>query len=340
MTDSALLLEIYRAARERETGEFEEFAIAAIKRRLFKFDSAIWGTGQMRADGGVTPHVVHLHEQPRESLQAWAALNVSDPVAKMCMAQPGLPIRFHAPTLFANKASSPMRAYAKRYGRQSYMVCGVHHPAHTDLLAWLSLYRHDPENLFTEEERCCYRDFMIHLNEAQEINRRLQLQRTPTPNEPNQVLAIADIQGYLHTPWPEIEELLLGEWFGSRSGRLPPPLLEALAASADGCYRGRTIIVRSRMISGLLFIRACRSKPVGSLSSREWQVANSIAHGMSAKQAARELGLSPATIRVHLQNIYLKLGVHSQAELGYVVASTDGRGSAEFAGNASVRATG
>ncbi len=37
--------------------------------------------------------------------------------------------------------------------------------------------------------------------------------------------------------------------------------------------------------------------------------------GYSAKAAARELGISPETLRVHRKHIYAKLGVSSQGEL-------------------------
>lgn len=320
MTDSALLLDLYRAARELGTGEFEEAAIAWVK-RLLRFDSAIWGTGLMRADGGVVPHVVHLHEQPRESLQEWARLNAADPVAVACMAQPGRPIIFHAPTLFSGKAAAPMRAYAHRFGRQSYMVCGLHHPADTNFLVWLSLYRRNPEAHFTEQERQTYQDVMGHLNEAQEVNRRLQLHRDVEQLEQGEALAIADTWGYLHTPWSDIHALLGAEWSNCKAGRLPQQLLEALTTAADGRYRGRAISVRSRMAGGLLFIRISRRERVDGLTPREQQIAEAIARGLSAKQAARDMGLSPATVRVHLQNIYQKLGLHSQAELAYRVGS-------------------
>lgn len=280
----------------------------------------------VRDDGGIAPHVVHLHEQPRESLQEWAKLNVADPVAAKCMSQPGVPVRFHAPTLFAAKDAAPMRSYAKRFGRQSYMVCGVHHPVHANLLAWLSLYRRNPDSLFTDAEQRLYRELMTHLNEAQEINRRLQLHRNLEPAGLDSMLAIADVHGYLHTPPGDVETLCAAEWAHCEPGRLPSQLLDALASDSEGRYFGNTITVRSRFGGGLLFVRIARRVQLGALTLREQQIAEAIARGASAKEAAKSMGLSPATVRAHLQNIYKKLALHSQAELAFLLGRSDSFG--------------
>jgi DNA-binding CsgD family transcriptional regulator len=55
------------------------------------------------------------------------------------------------------------------------------------------------------------------------------------------------------------------------------------------------------------------------LTSRERQVADEIANGLTHKEIARLLGLSPATVRNHTQTILMKLGVHSKATLSKVL---------------------
>lgn len=51
------------------------------------------------------------------------------------------------------------------------------------------------------------------------------------------------------------------------------------------------------------------------LSTREREVADAYAAGQSYKEIARELGLSPTTVRSHLRTVYGKLGVTSKIEL-------------------------
>jgi DNA-binding CsgD family transcriptional regulator len=55
------------------------------------------------------------------------------------------------------------------------------------------------------------------------------------------------------------------------------------------------------------------------LSARERQVALLSAHGQSAKEIARDLGISPWTVQDHLKAVYAKTGVNSRSELGSIV---------------------
>jgi len=49
------------------------------------------------------------------------------------------------------------------------------------------------------------------------------------------------------------------------------------------------------------------------LSSREVEVLGRISLGESNKEAARTLGISPSTVRAHLENIFRKLGCTTRA---------------------------
>ena len=51
----------------------------------------------------------------------------------------------------------------------------------------------------------------------------------------------------------------------------------------------------------------------GSLTPREIEVLALAADGLSGRELADELALSPATVKTHLKNVYMKLGVNSRA---------------------------
>jgi len=55
------------------------------------------------------------------------------------------------------------------------------------------------------------------------------------------------------------------------------------------------------------------SRPI--LRPREIDVARLIAVGLTSKQIARKLGISPLTVRKHRENAMRSLNVHSLAEL-------------------------
>jgi DNA-binding CsgD family transcriptional regulator len=54
---------------------------------------------------------------------------------------------------------------------------------------------------------------------------------------------------------------------------------------------------------------------IDSLTHREREVFRIAASGASRNRIAERLFISPETVRTHLQRVYSKLGIHSQAEL-------------------------
>jgi DNA-binding CsgD family transcriptional regulator len=52
-----------------------------------------------------------------------------------------------------------------------------------------------------------------------------------------------------------------------------------------------------------------------ALTPREHEVAVCILKGHSSKSLAREIDISPETVKIHRRNIYRKLGISSQSEL-------------------------
>lgn len=58
--------------------------------------------------------------------------------------------------------------------------------------------------------------------------------------------------------------------------------------------------------------RELRGEP--NLTPRQWEVLRQVATGASNTQIARTLGLSDATVRKHLENVFLRLGVQSRTE--------------------------
>ena len=321
MEVTTMLLELYRSAHGLGVGEFEEYALS-LTRRVLGFDTAIWGAGLLFQNGRVAPHAVHMHRQPQESIKRWANLNVMDPVAKLCMSQPGRSIRFHAPTLFAKKSASPMRDYASRYGRQSYMVCGVRVDGQTEMMAWLSLYRKNPDAQYTIAEQAVFSQLMAHLHQAQNMSRAIQLHQTfdDSGSDLRDALAICDRKGYFLAGSNVAIEQIKREWLSTKGTRLPESVVESLKGTSNACFVGRATCVQSKMVGDLCFLRVRPRTAMDSLSERELQVATAVARGWSAKVIAKEHGIAPSTVRVHLQHIYEKLGIHSQAELAALVA--------------------
>jgi DNA-binding NarL/FixJ family response regulator len=60
-------------------------------------------------------------------------------------------------------------------------------------------------------------------------------------------------------------------------------------------------------------------RDISMLTGREQDVLRRISKGESTKQIARVLAISPATVRSHVQNVYVKLGVRTRAQAAAVV---------------------
>jgi DNA-binding CsgD family transcriptional regulator len=56
------------------------------------------------------------------------------------------------------------------------------------------------------------------------------------------------------------------------------------------------------------------------LTPTEARVARLAGDGLSTREVAAEMGISPRTVDTHLASLYGKLGVTSRAELGRVMA--------------------
>jgi DNA-binding NarL/FixJ family response regulator len=98
----------------------------------------------------------------------------------------------------------------------------------------------------------------------------------------------------------------------------PEDLINAVRAAADG-----TRTLSTSALETLLTSRPTTSAPgpdpLGSLSSREREIAEAVAQGMTNAQVARALFVSTATVKTHLARIFDKLEVNSRVQLALLV---------------------
>jgi two-component system nitrate/nitrite response regulator NarL len=77
--------------------------------------------------------------------------------------------------------------------------------------------------------------------------------------------------------------------------------------------QGETVLAPNVQSALMRAVRDRRDRPTTVLSPREGEVLRFLASGFSAPQIARELHLSPSTIKTHLQRLYERLGVSDRA---------------------------
>ena len=110
-------------------------------------------------------------------------------------------------------------------------------------------------------------------------------------------------------PWPS-ERRYLDDWL-SRARRT---LGQSAYRRAWDDGRVSTLAEALRMAEALLVVQPAGSA-AGALSPRERDVALMLARGLTNKQVAAELVVSPATVRSHVERILDKLGLHSRAQV-------------------------
>lgn len=107
-------------------------------------------------------------------------------------------------------------------------------------------------------------------------------------------------------------ELLRGEWPGWVGPRLPlPPCLEG--------YEGKRLQIDVRRITDLYLLTARGRPAMEQLSARENDFARLFGEGLTYKEIARTLEMSPHTVRHHLRSIYAKLNVPGKAGIAHLL---------------------
>jgi DNA-binding NarL/FixJ family response regulator len=66
------------------------------------------------------------------------------------------------------------------------------------------------------------------------------------------------------------------------------------------------------------------------LSPREREIALLVGRGLSNKDVARELGLSPGTVKTHVHSIFMKLGERSRVSLIILTQSSRAAAASPF----------
>jgi PAS domain S-box-containing protein len=127
--------------------------------------------------------------------------------------------------------------------------------------------------------------------------------------------------------WEELERK--GEFYGERvledrSGRPIRVSYAAHATELEGRWAALIVTLSAQLDpGGAELIKASPPPPSAraggrgraGLSPREAEIVRQVALGHSTPQIAKDLGLSPATVRSHVRNAMVKTGAHTRAQL-------------------------
>jgi DNA-binding CsgD family transcriptional regulator len=323
---SALLLDLYRYARELPLDEFQGSALGRLQKQV-PFDSAWWGLSTPTPECLIHSSFPYgLPQHYGDFYQQW--VSDTDTLAAATSSCPGTTVRFGPHDI---DRSPGLNKLNRTFGiRES--LCTSFPIAALDLVAFLSLYRHDDSPPFTENERRFVELVAPHMWATWQSNWTanwlLELEPGRAGHQTNQAAhAITDQRGTLQRAEPHFVELMKLEWPDWQGPRLPALLKQHLRG--QGQYRGTSTVIRYFPVCGLMLLDIRIRSALDALTPRERMVAAAFGEGQSYKKIAGQLGLSPATVRHYLREIYAKTHVSNKAELVHLLSNVAATTSAD-----------
>ena len=87
-----------------------------------------------------------------------------------------------------------------------------------------------------------------------------------------------------------------------------------LIQAAKLALQGKAVIHPTLTQAFIDEVQYVERKPDALLSRRESEILQKVAHGSTTKEVARALGISPHTVKTHLERIFEKLGANDRAQ--------------------------
>ncbi len=285
---------------------------------LIPFDTALWASGHTQE---LKVHNVYLHNLPVEMMENWEKFKHQDRLLAHIMAHPGVTCDVYE--FYSHQERPSLEIYKQHsahYGIESAISTAIPDPA-TGLLEVMSLYRSPGGPEFSPRERDL-KQFVFPLMISMWHHNQIAHLKHISGGEAGLAAAICDREGLIRHTDADFIEQLKSEWPNWSSPLLPEPLSLWLSAPERTDFIGKQIAVSAAVLDDLILLQAQPRGVAALLTPREEQVARSFSAGMTYKEIAEELGLSPSTTRRHIESIYIKLGVSNKVELVQAMSSS------------------
>jgi two-component system, NarL family, response regulator DegU len=89
---------------------------------------------------------------------------------------------------------------------------------------------------------------------------------------------------------------------------------DELIQAARLALQGKAVIHPALTRAFIEEVQYVEQRPQTPLSRRESEILQKVAYGATTKEVARELGISPHTVKTHLERIFEKLGANDRAQ--------------------------
>ncbi len=278
--------------------------------QVIDFDGALWGTGRLDSEGFHSVDVLGVNDHYPVALAETKAVN---PFYTALKSTPGAVVELSEVVDDEEFYQSDIyHEFFSLYGVERVMGVVLTDES-TGIVTLVSLYRFDRDKAFGPEEQNTLQRMIHHLISAASHAYFLHLKQSKDAGN-KAALAICDQHGLYFEVQPSFMQLIQQYYPNAFSGRLPFSLLDDKTRLLEGQLR-----FNKEKLGDLICVSIWETSPLDLLSAREQEVVQAITHGLSFKQAARDIGVAPSTVSNHLYRVYRKLNISSRSELAQLV---------------------
>ena len=309
------IVELNRTAREKSTAQFREAALNVLYDTI-RFDTASWSS--VSAPGRV-PQDMQLWGQNSSMIDAYLKVRSSDVVSARACEQAGEPQRFNWFTPDDRRQFAPkFRTYCEYSGYLNVLSVMVKSSPFN--YTSLTLSRDDARRSFDEDERSILKWIVPHLMHAWVANHALNPTSRIDDLEPCDATAmVCSRTGRMLGDGSRFKKILGEEIPGWDNQNLPIDILTTI--NKYNIWENQRVRISSKPIADVNLVGIFRMSST-TLTSREMEICQLAASGLTYKQIAYELRISPGTVKNHLYNSYAKLGVGNRVSLSRLLSSS------------------
>ncbi len=312
---SGFVGDMHEVARHSDAQGLASWAVGRLSDTV-GFDCAWYGWAQLR-DEDVQIHAQCSHNLTEAYYDSWCEIAEEDLLAAAVRENP---MQTAVYDRRGKVQTDGMISLADSYGINK-MATAMHARQGRTASFYLSSYRAGPRSRSWSAEELDYLKCAVDqlssamkVASAEPVHQNDNHARSILVSEEGIViLGLQSLLARFGFLWPE--------W---QSDRLPEHLGNLIHIPGEHVLVDRQLIVHCSPVGGLnnmglLQLTVRRLTKFDLLTQREREVAGLLAKGSSHKEAARILGVAPATIRNQTQSIYSKMGVTSRVELALEV---------------------
>ena len=318
MSETELIKSLYQLAETTPVESFQQRAYDELN-QFIQFDFAGWG------ESAVLPESMHilranLFNLPDEFNEDYNKVRHHSPM-------PSAPVQSNGSTFLGDLTdrSIPLhtsfRAYIDKYDVPRMLITNSMHESGLFMVT-IAIWRKGAHHAFTESERKLKELITPHLIESFKHCRRFDIQRKLLKQwEMSRGLATCNEDGILFDADDLLIDLIKQDWPDWQGAQLPDTLHQGLLE--QGIVRTNNNFYRWALLDDLYLLVAAKLERLQQLSKREFQIAYIYSNGLTTKEIAEKLSISPITVKNHVAKIYEKLNLDSKDKLKKLFLSND-----------------